>query len=64
MVVVEAVETEVEAVGWDGVWATVIVEAVEEVVVVEGRVGRIIGGGSGGSAGGGSGTWRQWRKWW
>ena len=32
-------------------------EAVEEVVVVEGRVRRMVGGGSGGSAGGRSGTW-------
>ena len=37
--------------------ATVIVEAVEEVVVVEGMLGRMVGGGSGDSAGGWSGTW-------
>ena len=58
MVVVDAVETVVQAVGYRfGVVATVIVEAMAAVVAVEGRVGRMVGGGSGGSAGGGSGTW-------
>ena len=58
MVVVDAVETVVQAVGYRLVLvATVIVEAMAAVVAVEGRVGRMVGGGSGGSAGGGSGTW-------
>ena len=58
MMVVDAVETVVQAVGYRfGVVATVIVEAMAAVVAVEGRVGRMISGGSGGSAGGGSGTW-------
>ena len=58
MMVVDAVETVVQAVGYRfGVVATVIVEAMAAVVAVEGRVGRMVGGGSGGSAGVGSGTW-------
>ena len=58
MMVVDAVETVVQAVGYRLVLvATVIVEAMAAVVAVEGRVGRMVGGGSGGSAGGGSGTW-------